>query len=218
MSSNFSFLLPKPNITHYVKNSHLKISYNNLIQPYYTSFTSIVIGFDIKNKEDNFSLEYYNILIALFVQGNANNSDGSFVPSSILNSNYKDFKILSSSLESDNFSIKLKRGCFYLITNIIQGNVYNTYDYVSTGDPAFTFTIPFIFNRENNIIPQQNVTGANAEGVIIEDTIHGDITTISKETIYNIISKLGYNYNGDLSNANESTVDSIINSFYVSRK
>lgn len=46
------------NQTHYVKKSHLKLSYNNLVQPYYTGFTSIVIGFDIKNKEDNFSLEY----------------------------------------------------------------------------------------------------------------------------------------------------------------
>jgi hypothetical protein len=215
MSSNFIFLLPKPNITHYVKKSHLKISYNNLIQPYYNGFTSIILGFDIKNKEEPFNLEYYNTLVLQFANI-SNNKEAYFYPE--INLNYKDFKILSSTLSSDKFCIKLKRECFYFITNIIQGNVYNTYDYVSTGDPAFTFTIPFIFNRENNIIPQQNVTGANAEGVIIEDTIHGDIATISGETIYNIISKLGYNYNGNLSIANESTIDSIINSFYVSRK
>jgi hypothetical protein len=60
MTSNFSFDLPipEPTITHYVKKSHLKLSYNNLVQPYYTGFTSIIVGFNIKNKEDNFSLEY----------------------------------------------------------------------------------------------------------------------------------------------------------------
>ena len=225
MSSDFILVIPTPNINHYIKRSHLKIKYNNLIQPYYINYTSVIIGLEIKNKEKD--LNILSLISLLSTVGINGSNFVSIFADLNENSNYGDFKILTSTKESDNFSVKLKKGYFYLVINIFAGNQYNTYT-INYNNNLGSVNIPFITSSNNvtsingsvnNIIQEQNISGADISGNIITDTIYGDITTINNDLNYNIISKSGnYNYSGSEINTTNTNISYKINTFYVSRK